>query len=161
MPLRGPVPVIHSTRDKNSEKVQVGPTTIYIMEDGSHTDNRIGCMVLELPAGTSGPPMHWHRFHDECFFVTKGRVAFVTPDGEVEVGTGELLTVPPRAIHTFKNASKTEDAEFFMTATPGYYMDYFRTMSKVTTSGQKLMPEQTQHIMELFGTFPPDVESEP
>jgi hypothetical protein len=29
------------------------------------------------------------------------------------------MTVPPRAIHTFKNASDTEPAEFFMTATPG------------------------------------------
>lgn len=29
------------------------------------------------------------------------------------------MTVPPRAIHTFKNASTTEPAEFFMTATPG------------------------------------------
>ncbi|KAI0175088.1 RmlC-like cupin domain-containing protein [Pestalotiopsis sp. NC0098] len=160
MPLRGPVPVLHQTRE-NSEKVQVGPTTIYIFEDGTHTDNRVGCMLLELPAGASGPPMHWHRFHDECFFVTKGKVTFVTPDANVVVGVGELMTVPPRAIHTFKNASDTEPAEFFMTATPGYYMDYFRTMSKVTTSGQKLTPEQTQHIMELFGTFPPDVESEP
>ncbi|KAK7935630.1 cupin domain-containing protein [Apiospora marii] len=160
MPLRGPVPVNHCTR-ANSERVVVGPTTIYIYEDGSRTDSRIGCMVLELPAGASGPPMHWHRFHDECFFVTKGSVVFVTPDGDVVCGTGEMVTVPPRAVHTFKNASETEDAEFFMTATPGYYMDYFRTMSKVTTEGKKLTPEQTQHIMELFGTFPPDVESEP
>ncbi|KAH6647556.1 RmlC-like cupin domain-containing protein [Truncatella angustata] len=160
MPLRGPVPVHHQTRE-NSEKVQVGPTTIYIFEDGTHTDNRIGCMLLELPAGASGPPMHWHRFHDECFFVTKGRVTFVTPDKDVTVGAGELMTVPPRAIHTFKNASETEPAEFFMTATPGYYMDYFRMMDKVTHSGEKLTKEQTQHIMELFGTFPPDTESEP
>lgn len=29
------------------------------------------------------------------------------------------MVVPPRAIHTFKNPSETEDAEFFMTATPG------------------------------------------
>ena len=28
------------------------------------------------------------------------------------------MVVPPRAIHTFKNASDTEEAEFFMTATP-------------------------------------------
>lgn len=55
MPLRGPVPVLHQTRE-NSEKVQVGPTTIYIFEDGTHTDNRVGCMLLELPAGASGPP---------------------------------------------------------------------------------------------------------
>ncbi|KAK7966590.1 uncharacterized protein PG986_000867 [Apiospora aurea] len=155
MPLRGPVPVNHCTR-ANSERVVVGPTTIYIYEDGSRTDSRIGCMVLELPAGASGPPMHWHRFHDECFFVTKGSVTFVTPDGDLVCGTGEMVTVPPRAVHTFKNASQTEDAEFFMTATPD-----FRTMSKVTTEGKKLTPEQTQHIMELFGTFPPDVESEP
>ncbi|CAJ2505251.1 Uu.00g126450.m01.CDS01 [Anthostomella pinea] len=157
---RGPVSVKHCTR-ANSEKVQVGPCTIYIYEDGANTDNRVGCMLLELPAGASGPPMHWHRFHDECFFVTKGAVAFVTPEGEVRCGAGEMVTVPPRAVHTFRNASETESAELFMTATPGYYMDYFRTMSKMGSSGQKLTPEQNLHIMELFGTFPPDVESEP
>lgn len=97
MPLRGPVPVNHCTR-ANSERVVVGPTTIYIYEDGSRTDSRIGCMVLELPAGASGPPMHWHRFHDECFFVTKGSVTFVTPDGDIVCGTGEMVTVPPRAV---------------------------------------------------------------
>lgn len=97
MPLRGPVLVNHCTR-ANSERVVVGPTTIYIYEDGSRTDSRIGCMILELPAGASGPPMHWHRFHDECFFVTKGSVTFVTPDGDVVCGTGEMVTVPPRAV---------------------------------------------------------------
>lgn len=55
MPLRGPVSIIHSTR-ANAEKVKVGPTTIYIYEDGSNTDSRIGCMLLELPAGAAGPP---------------------------------------------------------------------------------------------------------
>ncbi|ORY61282.1 RmlC-like cupin domain-containing protein [Pseudomassariella vexata] len=160
MPLRGPVSVNHCTR-ANSEKLQVGPITIYIFEDGSRTDNRIGCILLELPAGASGPPMHWHRFHDECFFVAKGVVTFVTPEGNVDCGVGEMMTVPPRAIHTFQNASQEEEAEFFMTATPGYYMDYFRMMSKVTSEGKRLTPEQTNHIMELFGTFPPDVDSEP
>lgn len=29
--------------------------------------------------------------------------------------------MPPRAIHTFRNPSDTEDAEFFMTATPGRF----------------------------------------
>ena len=48
-----------------------------------------------------------------------GTVKFVTPDGDLDAAEGELMVVPPRAIHTFKNASDTEDAEFFMTATPG------------------------------------------
>lgn len=29
------------------------------------------------------------------------------------------MVVPPRAVHTFMNPSAEEEAEFFMTATPG------------------------------------------
>jgi uncharacterized RmlC-like cupin family protein len=46
-------------------------------------------------------------------------MTFVTPDGEVTASEGDLMTVPPGAIHTFKNASETEDAACYMTATPG------------------------------------------
>ncbi|KAF4820852.1 hypothetical protein CGCSCA4_v009033 [Colletotrichum siamense] len=160
MPLRGPVPVRLCNKE-NTEKLVLGPMTIYIYEDGSNTDNRIGCMTLGLPPGTSGPPMHWHRFHDECFFVTKGTIRFKTPEGDVDAKEGELMVVPPRAIHTFANPSETEPAEFFMTSTPGYYMDYFRMMGKSIEEGKKLSRENTAHLMALFGTFPPDVESEP
>jgi hypothetical protein len=71
MPLRGPVPA-KLYRKEEAEVLKLGPMTCYIFEDGSLTDNRVGCITLVLPPGVSGPPMHWHRFHDECFFVTKG-----------------------------------------------------------------------------------------
>lgn len=48
---------------------------------------------------------------------------FVTPEGEVDAKAGDLMTVPPGAIHTFKNASDTEDCACYMTATPGHYVD--------------------------------------
>lgn len=50
-----------------------------------------------------------------------GTVRFVTPEGDVDAAEGDLMVVPPRAIHTFKNASETEAAEFFMTSTPGKF----------------------------------------
>jgi hypothetical protein len=34
-------------------------------------------------------------------------------------------------------------------------------LSKVTTEGKKLTADETQNLMALFGTFPPDVDSEP
>ncbi|KAJ9151359.1 Cupin [Pleurostoma richardsiae] len=160
MPLRGPTPV-RLYKKETAEVLKIGPMTCYVFEDGTNTDNRVGCITLVMPGGASGPPMHWHRFHDECFFVTKGTVTFVTPDGDVDASKDDLMVVPPRAIHTFKNASSTEEAELFMTATPGYYIDYFRMLAKGTEGGKKLTSEDTQHLMALFGTFPPDVESEP
>lgn len=52
---------------------------------------------------------------------TAGTIRFETPEGNIDAAQGELMVVPPRAIHTFKNASETEEAEFFMTATPGMF----------------------------------------
>lgn len=147
MPLRGPVPAKLYKKDA-AETLRLGPLTMRVYEDGSLTENRVSSVLLEVPAGKSGPPMHWHRFHDELFFVTKGEIVcwwqfavvevefvcvgieavadadagtltFVTPDGEVTASAGDLMTVPPGAIHTFKNASETEDCECYMTATPG------------------------------------------
>jgi hypothetical protein len=73
MPFRGPVNVKLYKKD-TAEVLRVGPLTIRVYEDGSLTDNRVSGVLLEVPAGKSGPPMHWHRFHDELFLVTKGIV---------------------------------------------------------------------------------------
>lgn len=47
------------------------------------------------------------------------------------------MTVPPGAIHTFKNASETEACEVYMTATPGHYVDcrpFFLTFNPLSLS---------------------------
>lgn len=71
MPIRGPV-AVKLYKKEETETLHVGPMTIRIYEDGSLTENRVSGVLLEVPAGKSGPPMHWHRFHDELFLVTKG-----------------------------------------------------------------------------------------
>ncbi|KAK4666059.1 hypothetical protein QC763_407190 [Podospora pseudopauciseta] len=162
MPTRGPVP-LSLVPSSQAETLKVGPLTVRVFEDGSNTQNRVSAVTITLPPGTSGPPMHWHRFHDELFFVTKGTVVFSTPEGDVVTKAGDCMTVPPGAIHTFRNGSESEEGECYMTATPGHYVDYFRMLSKATAGlvGGKLGKEETEHLMALFGTFPPDVESEP
>ncbi|POS79781.1 hypothetical protein DHEL01_v201843 [Diaporthe helianthi] len=144
---RGPVPV-KLFRKEDAEVLSLGPLTCYVFEDGSHTDNRVGAVLLMIPPGAKGPPMHWHRFHDELFFVTK-------------VSPGDLMVVPPRAIHTFENASSTEEAELYMTSTPGHYIDYFRMLSQATENDEKLDEADQFYLMAQFGTFPPDIPSEP
>lgn len=64
---------MHLCKKEAAETLRVGPMTIRVYEDGSRTENRVSGVLLEVPAGTNGPPMHWHRFHDELFLVTKGK----------------------------------------------------------------------------------------
>lgn len=59
-------------------------------------------------------------------------MTFVTPDGELQAKAGDLMTVPPGAIHTFKNASDTEDCACYMTATPGRHNSHPISSGAVT-----------------------------
>jgi mannose-6-phosphate isomerase-like protein (cupin superfamily) len=142
--------------NSTSEIIRIGPIKMYVLEDGSNTDNRLGAVTTIIPARTSGPPQHWHRMHDETFLVTKGTVRFTTGKKNVDAKVGDYIVVPPKAVHTFSNPFD-EDAEFFGTFSPAYYVDYLRLTAKaIGAKGGPLDEKEAREIMAQFATFPPE-----
>ncbi len=47
------------------ESIQLGPTRMRILEDGSTTSHRLGIGEIALAPHTDGPPQHRHARHDE------------------------------------------------------------------------------------------------
>lgn len=138
----------------SGEILKLGHITCRIMEDGSRTDNRIGSAEFTLPPNTTGPPAHWHEMHDETFLVTAGTVRFHGPDGEfVDAKTGDYVTVPIRAPHTFSNPTG-EEAKFFNTYTPAFYIDYFKILAEISKSDEKMSKEKNVEVMARFATMP-------
>ncbi|KAI8932837.1 hypothetical protein NX059_010320 [Plenodomus lindquistii] len=139
---------------KSGEILKLGHITCRIMEDGSRTDNRIGSAEFTLPANTAGPPAHWHEMHDETFLVTKGVVRFHAPDGAYhDAHVGDYVTVPIRAPHTFSNPTN-EEAVFFNTFTPAFYIDYFRTLAEISKTDEKMSKEKNIEVMARYATVP-------
>lgn len=69
--------------------------------------------------------------HDETFLVTQGCMQFHGLHGETIVANqGDYVTVPTRSPHTFSNPYD-EEAKFFNTYTPAYYINYFKMLSKM------------------------------
>lgn len=157
-PKEANITLVEAGKAANNEVLKLGPTTIRILEDGSNTSDRLGSMILTIPPKTAGPVIHWHRMHDETFFVTKGRIRFTTDKGDVDTKAGDYVIVPVRAIHTFSNPFD-EEAEFFNTFTPAYYIDYLRMLcnaaGEAAKEGRKLTDEEQTEIMAQFATFPP------
>lgn len=55
------------------------------------------------PAGTAGPPLHFHPVQEERFVVLEG-VLHAQMDGQQhQFQAGETLIVPPNAVHTYDN----------------------------------------------------------
>jgi mannose-6-phosphate isomerase-like protein (cupin superfamily) len=116
-------------------------------------------MSLTIPGKTPGPILHWHRMHDETFLITKGRIRFTTDKGIVDTKAGDYVVVPTKAIHTFSNPFE-EEAEFFNTFTPAYYIEYLRKLAEAMKGGGGSMRETQKAIMAEFATFEVEVSEE-
>ncbi len=69
---------------------------------------RVAAVQVATPAGTPGPPPHYHEDCAECFFVTAGRLG-VMRDGEwTTVDPGGYVEVPRGVLHTFRNEGDEE-----------------------------------------------------
>lgn len=92
--------------------------------------------------------------HDETFLVTQGTVRFHAPDGQViDAKMGDYVTVPIRAPHTFSNPFD-EEAKFFNTYTPAFYIDYFKILAEVSAEDKVMSKEKNLEVMARFATMP-------
>jgi quercetin dioxygenase-like cupin family protein len=66
--------------------------------------------VVEVRSGPDGaaPPAHLHRGHVESFYVLEGELVFTLAEGELRVGAGDWVQVPPGTAHTFAVAGEAE-----------------------------------------------------
>lgn len=60
--------------------------------------------------------------------------------------------VPPRAPHTFSNPFG-EQAKFFTTFTPAFYIQYFQLMDEWIKKGETLDAEKVKKAMAYFATI--------
>lgn len=77
-----------------------GPIRCRIIEDGTHTEHRVGIIEASVPPSPGGPPQHLHRDHDEVFIVTEGMLRFTTGADSVDVEARSCVTVPAGTPHT-------------------------------------------------------------
>ncbi|KAM5352904.1 hypothetical protein ACJ41O_005626 [Fusarium nematophilum] len=103
-----------------------------------------------------GPPAHWHEMHDETFFVTAGTIRFHALEGKtLDAQAGDYVVVPIRAPHTFSNPGDVE-ARFINTFTSSFYINYFKLMEKMFSSGIPMNKDSVQLAMSRFATLPAD-----
>jgi mannose-6-phosphate isomerase-like protein (cupin superfamily) len=129
-----------------------GPIRCRIIEDGTHTQHRLGLIEAMVPPGPAGPPQHLHRDHDETFIVTEGKLRFTSGADSVDVEAGSCVTVPAGTPHTFANPFG-EAAKFICTLTPDLYVDYFRALGKLPVDERGLLdPADVGRTMAAYAT---------
>ena len=135
------------------ETIQLGPTQMRILEDGSTTGHRLGIGEITLAPHTQGPPQHRHAQHDEGFYVVSGTVHFTIGETTHEAPAGTLAMIPPGAPHTFANVTD-EPAVMLSTFTPDLYVQYFRDLRDLFATGGPPSPQASAEVMSRYATEP-------
>jgi mannose-6-phosphate isomerase-like protein (cupin superfamily) len=141
------------TGPDGGESIQLGPTRMRILEDGTTTAHRLGIGEITIPPHTDGPPQHRHARHDEGFYVVAGTARFTVGETSHDAPAGTLVMIPPGAPHTFANPTG-ETTILLNTFTPDLYVQYFRDLRDMIADGQPLGEETLVQTMSRYATEP-------
>ena len=143
---------IHVVGPNDGEPSGGGPIRCRIIEDGTHTDHRLGLIEATVPPVPGGPPQPVHRAHDEVFIITAGRLRFTSGTESVDVEAGSCVTIPTGTPHTFSNPFG-EPAKFICTLTPDLYVEYFRDLGSLPVDDRgQLDPTEVGEAMTRYHT---------
>jgi quercetin dioxygenase-like cupin family protein len=67
---------VNIVRPGEGEILGSGAQQIRILENGEHTDHRLGFAEATIPPGTPSPLQHRHAQHDDGFYVLAGTFRF-------------------------------------------------------------------------------------
>lgn len=131
--------------------ISAGPMRIRILEDGGHTQHRLGVVELTIPPHVDGPPQHIHHKHEETFYVVAGTSTFTCGTDTITAELGTLVTAPVGTPHTFANPGDVP-AIMLCTVTPDLYIDYFHELDALSTGSTGLNPRAVADVMARYAT---------
>ena len=95
-------------------------------EGADHGDVGVSFFLVEAEPGR-GPSLHKHDYA-EVFIMLDGSATFRGPDGEVEVGAGAVVVVPPGEPHGF-TASAGGSRQVNIHASPRFVTEWLEEES--------------------------------
>lgn len=99
-----------------------------------------------------GPPLHFHLYQDEIFFIVQGEYLFQVGDDTYRLHAGDTIFLPRTIPHAFAQLSDSGKM-FFLFQPSGKMEDFFRALGNLSSAPT---PEQgaaifAEHDMKVVG----------
>jgi quercetin dioxygenase-like cupin family protein len=115
---------------------------------GGNTRGSFDFMVGEI-GYLSGPPLHTHDNHYDCFFVLEGVLAVQAGEELFDLEPGDFAAVPPGVPHTFDNLRQDQGTvRTINLMSPGVLHDFF---SKRDDAGPDAEPQEIRDLANTHG----------
>ena len=122
------------------------------------TKDQLGIYEIRLMPGVTGAQLHYHRYMDETFIVSKGRMTIQLNDREITAEQGSIVYVPRMTLHGFGNKSD-EEAVIMLLFNPGQSREgFFRGLGEIL-SEQPIDPGKFLQLYQKYDSYPVDAKN--
>lgn len=125
---------------------KLGNITNRIYDYGSNRPE-ISFIEMQFPQD-SGPPLHYHLFEDEGFYILAGSFEFLIADREKTLGRSDFIMAPRNTAHRFR--ALAEHNRLLLSLTPAGGEQYFLEQAQVLSSSNA-RAEDLQAINKKYG----------
>lgn len=120
-------------------RIELGGGELVFKLDAEQAGGHLAVDEMTIPAGFDGPPPHRHRRMVDNFYVLGGTLTVRLEDQAAELGPGDFASVPPGAVHTFRNASDAPVRLLNLFAPAGLER-YLAEMAEAVAAGREITP---------------------
>jgi oxalate decarboxylase/phosphoglucose isomerase-like protein (cupin superfamily) len=107
-------------------------------------------LEFEAQGAFPSPVPHFHREHEEGFYVLEGELEFTVGGERIVAPAGTWVMVPIGVHHTFGNA-RAGRVRFLATMSPDFYVRYFDEIAPLFATGRP-DPKAVGEIMARYAT---------
>lgn len=133
--------------DDNLPHVGLVGDTYTVLLSGEQTAGRYTLIDMHVPPG-GGPPPHRHDF-EEMFHVLEGEIEATFRGEKSTVRTGETISIPANAPHSFMNASD-RPARLLCMCSPSGQEEFFMEVGVPVASRTTMSPEPEESAQAAF-----------
>lgn len=140
---------------KHRELLEANGVSVRFVITSEMSGDQTGLYEITLAPRVIGANLHYHRFMDESFFVTKGTLTLQTAEEVRQVGPGSVAHFPRFTPHAFRN-DMDEEAQCLLLFTPAQKREgFFRGLMQILAESP-IDPEKYLRLYEKYDSHPVD-----
>lgn len=142
-------------RSEEGEHINAAGGEIILKITSNMTKDQLGIYEIRLMPGVTGAQLHYHRYMDETFIVTKGKMTVQLNGKEITAEQGSIVYVPRMTPHGFGNTSD-EEAVIMLLFNPGQSREgFFRGLGEILNE-QPVDAGKFLKLYQKYDSYPVD-----
>ncbi|MCJ8290399.1 MAG: cupin domain-containing protein [Crocinitomicaceae bacterium] len=140
------------------ERYEIGGNSFTFKVTSEISKDQLGVYEIVLAPMSIGAKLHYHRFMDETFIVTKGVLTFETGTDAFQAEAGSVAYAPRFSPHGFRNDT-SEEVRLMLIFNPSSKREGFFSGLHETLNEVPIDPEKYLKLYNKYDSFPVDTSN--